>query len=165
MGAKNLCSDTLRTNTPQNYREVHPSVIKHPTQFDTPPGERAHARTLAAARVTGRRAPPSPLAAVRRCSTTGRQSTSLRSVLNVLRGCLSGDPRRRSAPDNALATPSARARVAGGARGAAEGGAKQTSTSRSGEVGLLNISFQSILIRAIAGAAAADRPAIGEERD
>ena len=146
----------------RNYREVQlqPSVIKHP-QFDTTTGERAYARTFAAARVTGRCAPSPRCAAVRRSAT--HQSTSSRSARNLLRWWLSGDP-RRSSPHNAFATPNARARAAfaAEARGADEGEAKQTSTSRSWDGELTNTSSQSISIRPIA---AADRAAIGEERD
>jgi len=143
----------------RNYREVHPSVIKHPSW--TRPQESG--RTLAAARVTGRRAPSSPCAAVRRSAT--HQSTSSRSVPNFLRWCLSGDPRRRSSPGNAFVTPTrVTATFAAEARGADEGEAKQTSTSRSRDGELTSTSSQSMSIRPIA-AAAADRPAIGEERD
>ena len=147
----------------RNYREVQlqPSVIKHP-QFDTTTGERAYARTFAAARVTGRCAPSPRCAAVRRSAT--HQSTSSRSARNLLRWWLSGDP-RRSSPDNAFATPNARARAraafAAEARGADEGEAKQTSTSRSWDGELTNTSSQSISIRPIA--AAADRGGGTEE--
>lgn len=148
----------------RNNREGS-SIRNQTPQSDTTTGERAYTRTLAAARVTGRRAPTSTFAAVRRSAT--HQPTSSRRVRNVLRWLLlSGDPRLRSSPDNALATPNARAFVAAfapEARGADEGEAKQTSASRSRDGEPRKTSSQSILI--LIRSIAADRPAIGEERD